>query len=229
MIKIKELNKLIKENICNIIERRYTRKDFFNFTIEEKIYYLNNFLNKMGFPKTYRWNEENLKSLNFHGTVVHFLDNERDTDGLDEMLKLYFDENMKKIYSLINDICEMTGDNIIIDRVDYEDSSISTKFLDNNRCIYFILNFRIDDDNESVYLHEISLDIGELFDLFSLFGRKCKLTEKLFISTNDDKFYDIVLDTVKDIKNNVMSNLKYIIEKLNSYYNYYDNEKTGDI
>ena len=224
MVKVEDLSNLnkltndeleiVKENIDDIIKSRSKRKDFANFFTAEKIKYLNDYLDEIDFPKMYRWNEENLKSLNFYGTVAHFIDNERDTDGLDEMLKLYFDENMKKIYSLTDNICKITGENVIIDRVDYEDSSISAKFLDNNRGLYFILNFRIDDDNENIYLREISLDFSEIFDIFLLFGCEYKITEILFIPIDDDKFYDNVLDTIKSIKNNVTTNLKDVIKRI---------------
>lgn len=224
MVKVEDLSNLnkltndeleiVKENIDDIIKSRSKRKDFVNFTNDEKIKYLNDYLDEIDFPKMYRWNEENLKSLNFYGTVAHFLDNERDTDGIDEMLEFYFNENVKKIYNLTNNICEIAGKNIVIDRVDYKDFSVSVKFLDSDRSIYFILNFRIDDDNENIYLYEISLDFSELFDIFLLFGREYKITESLFIPIDDDKFYDIVLDIIKSIKNNVATNLKDVIKRI---------------
>lgn len=227
MVKVEDLSNLnklsndelevVKENIDDIIKSRSKRKDFVNFTKAEKIKYLNDYLDEIDFPKMYRWNEENLKSLNFYGTVAHFLDNERDTDGLDEMLELYFDENMKKIYSLIDNICKIVGKGTDIYRVDYEDSSVSVRFLNGYRGLYFIFNFHIDDNSEIIYLNQISFltKYSELLDISLLSGHEYKITEKLYIPIDDDKFYDIVIDA---ISNMISKNLKDLTKKkLNSY------------
>ena len=52
------------------------------------------------------------------------------------------------------------------------------------------------------------------FHIFLLFGREYKITESLFIPIDDDKFYDIVLDIIKSIKNNVATNLKDVIKRI---------------
>lgn len=224
MIKYEDLNKMTNEeleniegNIQEIIKSRLL--DFSSFTVEEKIKYLNDYLDKIDFPKTYRWNEERLKSKNFYGMTCYFIDNKIGTNNLDEILKIYFNDDTKKVYELIDNIYKASNNNITADSVEWyiydnDDDSIYVKLFDNDKRIYYELELYKNKNDNIIYLGDILIDFDELFNIFlrsaNSFRINTNLEEKLCTLGDRNDIHNIILETINDMLSRVSSDLNCI-------------------
>lgn len=224
MIKYKDLNKMTNEeleniegNIQEIIKSRLL--DFSSFTAEEKIKYLNDYLDKIDFPNAYRWNEERLKSKNFYGMTCYFTDNKIGTNNLDEILKIYFNDDTKKVYELIDNIYKASNNNITADSVEWyiydnDDDSIYVKLFDNDKRIYYELELYKNKNDNIIYLGDILIDFDELFNIFlrsaNSFRINTNLEEKLCTLGDRNDIHNIILETINDMLSRVSSDLNCI-------------------
>lgn len=224
MIKYEDLNKMTNEeleniegNIQEIIKSRLL--DFSSFTAEEKIKYLNDYLDKIDFPNAYRWNEERLKSKNFYGMTCYFIDNKIGTNNLDEILKIYFNDDTKKVYELIDNIYKASNNNITADSVEWyiydnDDDSIYVKLFDNDKRIYYELELYKNKNDNIIYLGDILIDFDELFNIFlrsaNSFRINTNLEEKLCTLGDRNDIHNIILETINDMLSRVSSDLNCI-------------------
>ena len=224
MIKYEDLNKMTNEeleniegNIQKIIKSRLL--DFSSFTAEEKIKYLNDYLDKIDFPNAYRWNEERLKSKNFYGMTCYFIDNKIGTNNLDEILKIYFNDDTKKVYELIDNIYKASNNNITADSVEWyiydnDDDSIYVKLFDNDKRIYYELELYKNKNDNIIYLGDILIDFDELFNIFlrsaNSFRINTNLEEKLCTLGDRNRIHNIILETINDMLSRVSSDLNCI-------------------
>lgn len=224
MIKYEDLNKMTNEeleniegNIQEIIKSRLL--DFSSFTAEEKIKYLNDYLDKIDFPNAYRWNEERLKSKNFYGMTCYFIDNKIGTNNLDEILKIYFNDDTKKVYELIDNIYKASNNNITADSVEWyiydnDDDSIYVKLFDNDKRIYYELELYKNKNDNIIYLGDILIDFDELFNIFlrsaNSFRINTDLEEKLCTLGDRNDIHNIILETINDMLSRVSSDLNCI-------------------
>lgn len=193
--------------------------DFSSFTAEEKIKYLNDYLDKIDFPNAYRWNEERLKSKNFYGMTCYFIDNKIGTNNLDEILKIYFNDDTKKVYELIDNIYKASNNNITADSVEWyiydnDDDSIYVKLFDNDKRIYYELELYKNKNDNIIYLGDILIDFDELFNIFlrsaNSFRINTNLEEKLCTLGDRNDIHNIILETINDILSRVSSDLNCI-------------------
>ena len=224
MIKYEDLNKMtneelekIQENVQIIIKSRLL--DFSSFTAEEKIKYLNDYLDKIDFPKAYRWNEERLKSKNFYGMTCYFIDNKISTNNLDEILKIYFNDDTKKVYELIDNIYKASNNNITADSIEWyiydnDDDSIYVKLFDNDKHIYYELELYKNKSDDIIYLSDVLIDFDELFNIFlrsaNSFRINTNLEEKLCTLGDRNDIHNIILETINDMLSRVSSDLNCI-------------------
>ena len=224
MIEYENLNKMTNEelesiegNIQKIMKSRLI--DFSSFTNEEKIKYLNDYLNKIDFPNAYRWNEERLKRKNFYGMTCYFIDNKIITNNLDEILKIYFNDDTKKVYELIHNIYKASNNNITADSVEWyiydnDDDSIYVKLFDNDKRIYYELELYKNKSDDIIYLSDILIDFDELFNIFlrsaSSFRINTNLEEKLCTLGDRNDIHNIILETINDMLQRVSSDLNCI-------------------
>ena len=224
MINYEDLNKMTNEeleniegNIQEIIKSRLL--DFSSFTAEEKMKYLNDYLDKIDFPNSYRWNEERLKSKNFYGMTCYFIDNKISTNNLDEILKIYFNDDTKKVYELIDNIYKASNNNITADSVEWyiydnDDDSIYVKLFDNDKRIYYELELYKNKNDNIIYLSDVLIDFDELFNIFlrsaNSFRINTNLEEKLCTLGDRNDIHNIILETINDMLSRVSSDLNCI-------------------
>ena len=224
MIEYENLNKMTNEELENIegnIQKIMKSRliDFSSFTNEEKIKYLNDYLDKIDFPNAYRWNEERLKSKNFYGMTCYFIDNKIGTNNLDEILKIYFNDDTKKVYELIDNIYKASNNNITADSVEWyiydnDDDSIYVKLFDNDKRIYYELELYKNKNDNIIYLSDVLIDFDELFNIFlrsaNSFRINTNLEEKLCTLGDRNDIHNIILETINDMLSRVSSDLNCI-------------------
>lgn len=224
MIEYENLNKMTNEELENIegnIQKIMKSRliDFSSFTNEEKIKYLNDYLDKIDFPNAYRWNEERLKSKNFYGMTCYFIDNKIGTNNLDEILKIYFNDDTKKVYELIDNIYKASNNNITADSVEWyiydnDDDSIYVKLSDNDKRIYYELELYKNKNDNIIYLSDVLIDFDELFNIFlrsaNSFRINTNLEEKLCTLGDRNDIHNIILETINDMLSRVSSDLNCI-------------------
>ena len=224
MIEYENLNKMTNEelesiegNIQKIMKSRLI--DFSSFTAEEKIKYLNDYLDKIDFPNAYRWNKERLKSKNFYGMTCYFIDNKIGINNLDEILKIYFNDDTKKVYELIDNIYKASNNNITADSVEWyiydnDDDSIYVKLFDNDKHIYYELELYKNKSDDIIYLSDVLIDFDELFNIFlrsaNSFRINTNLEEKLCTLGDRNDIHNIILETINDMLSRVSSDLNCI-------------------
>lgn len=224
MIEYENLNKMTNEelesiegNIQKIMKSRLI--DFSSFTAEEKIKYLNDYLDKIDFPNAYRWNKERLKSKNFYGMTCYFIDNKIGINNLDEILKIYFNDDTKKVYELIDNIYKASNNNITTDSVEWyiydnDDDSIYVKLFDNDKRIYYELELYKNKNDNIIYLSDVLIDFDELFNIFlrsaNSFRINTNLEEKLCTLGDRNDIHNIILETINDMLSRVSSDLNCI-------------------
>lgn len=224
MIEYENLNKMTNEelesiegNIQKIMKSRLI--DFSSFTAEEKIKYLNDYLDKIDFPNAYRWNKERLKSKNFYGMTCYFIDNKIGINNLDEILKIYFNDDTKKVYELIDNIYKASNNNITTDSVEWyiydnDDDSIYVKLFDNDKRIYYELELYKNKNDNIIYLSDVLIDFDELFNIFlrsaNSFRINTNLEEKLCTLGDRNDIHNIILETINDMLSRVSLDLNCI-------------------
>lgn len=214
-------NMLLKyqKEITRVLKERNYGNSFRNMSTNDKITYMNDYLAKIDFPNAYRWNEERLKSKNFYGMTCYFIDNKIGTNNLDEILKIYFNDDTKKVYELIDNIYKASNNNITADSVEWyiydnDDDSIYVKLFDNDKRIYYELELYKNKNDNIIYLGDILIDFDELFNIFlrsaNSFRINTNLEEKLCTLGDRNDIHNIILETINDMLSRVSSDLNCI-------------------
>ena len=151
--------------------------------------------------------------------TCYFIDNKIGINNLDEILKIYFNDDTKKVYELIDNIYKASNNNITADSVEWyiydnDDDSIYVKLFDNDKHIYYELELYKNKSDDIIYLSDVLIDFDELFNIFlrsaNSFRINTNLEEKLCTLGDRNDIHNIILETINDMLSRVSSDLNCI-------------------
>ena len=196
----------------DIDEMIKSKKDntYNNKNIEEKIEYLNDYLDSIGFPSSYRFTERMILANNFYGIPV-------DLNVFEIENKSFFEYTCKSIFEMIDTLIKETGGNIFLSNIEY---SLSTYF-------EYIINLNAV-GNKKYIIHCKENDAGELYVTeINIVFKLCNgpyFDRDIEIDVTDNDFYDEVYlidwdKTPEKIINSINKEIYNFRERLHEFIN----------
>lgn len=196
----------------DINEMIKSKKDntYNNKNIEEKIEHLNNYLDSIDFPSTYRFTERMILENNFYGIPV-------DLNVFEIETKSFFEYTCKSIFEMIDALIKETGGNIFLSNIEY---SLSTYF-------EYIINLNAV-GNKKYVIHCKENDAGELYVTeINIVFKLCNgpyFDRDIEIDVTDNDLYDEVYlidwdKTPKKIINSINKEIYNFRERLHEFIN----------
>lgn len=196
----------------DIDEMIKSKKDntYNNKNIEEKIEHLNNYLDSIDFPSTYRFTERMILENNFYGIPV-------DLNVFEIETKSFFEYTCKSIFEMIDALIKETGGNIFFSNIEY---SLSTYF-------EYIINLNVV-SNKKYIIHCKENDAGELYVTeINIVFKLCNgpyFDRDIEIDVTDNDLYDEVYlidwdKTPEKIINSINKEIYNFRERLHEFIN----------